>query len=109
MSNVYSDAYINHYADIWLARKLKQRGISLAQFLANPSHYDDEFLPLLDAQQKVADRLAADDAVAAHAERGTENLPRRNGAIVEPLHHHAHPRSASRDFHVERDLSEREP
>lgn len=29
-------------------------------------------------------------AQAEAAERGVEHLPRRNGAIVEPLHHHRH-------------------
>lgn len=59
----------------------------------------DDFLPLLPAQQAVADRIEAD------AERGVDQLPRRNGQIVEPLHHNAHPRSHTRDFCVLDDLS----
>lgn len=40
------------------------------------------------------DLLAGLRAEAAYAERAVAHLPQRNGAIVEPLHHHRHPRRA---------------
>ena len=43
------------------------------------------------------DQLDQLDEIQAEAERGVEKLPRRNGAIVEPLCHHAHPRAGGGD------------
>lgn len=37
-------------------------------------------------------------AEAEQAEAAVAHLPRRNGVIVEPLHHHRHPRRAGADF-----------
>lgn len=42
--------------------------------------------------------LAGLRADAEHAERAVAHLPQRNGQIVEPLHHHRHPRRAGAGF-----------
>ncbi|MBB3231732.1 hypothetical protein [Halomonas stenophila] len=42
--------------------------------------------------------LAQWRAEAEHAERPLAHLPQRNGAYVEPLHHHRHCRSAAANF-----------
>ncbi|MCE8027516.1 hypothetical protein HOP54_02275 [Halomonas daqingensis] len=42
--------------------------------------------------------LAQWQAETEAAEAALAHLPRRNGVIVEPLHHHRHPRRAGADF-----------
>jgi hypothetical protein len=38
------------------------------------------------------------DEMALKALRGVEGLPRRNGALVQPMHHHAYPRNKRSRF-----------
>lgn len=88
----YSDEYLEHYADRYVAMHLKGHGVSLEQYLAEPARYEHltlEPFPLLPEQRAVQARL---DAEAAKAEAEVAHLPRRNGAVVEPLHHHRHPK-----------------
>lgn len=66
---MYPDAYLNHYADLFVARRLGAHGVTLEQYLAEPALYDhlvDQPEPLLPAQQAAAARItalwAADDA-----------------------------------------------
>lgn len=90
----YSDEYLDHYADRYVAMHLKGHGITLDQFLANPARYEHlalEPFPLMPEQKAVRDRLDA-QAEAVRVEAEVAHLPRRNGAVVEPLHHHRHPR-----------------
>lgn len=87
----YSDEYLNHYADRFVAMRLSLYGVRLDQYLANPAHYEAlamEPLPLLPQQRAVQARLDEADKVAAEV----AHLPQRNGTTVEPLRHHRHPR-----------------
>jgi hypothetical protein len=124
----YSDAHLEHYADRFIALRLARHGINLVQYLANIDRFERLALepePLLPAQQAAALKLWQQqdtglDAPSATAsqeewqdwrelvagwreettaqERALAHLPRRNGAIVEPLAHHRYPRSAACNF-----------
>lgn len=88
----YSDEYLEHYADRFVAMRLDLHGINLAQYLAAPARYERlalEPFPLLPEQRAVQARL---DAEAVRAAAEVAHLPQRNGAVVEPLHHHRHPK-----------------
>ncbi|WP_445157374.1 hypothetical protein [Halomonas sp. E14] len=94
----YPDEYLEYYADRYVALYLKGHGVTLDQYLYDPARYEplaEAPLPLLPEQQAVQARL---DAEAERVEAEVAHLPRRNGAVVEPLHHHRHPRSAQCDF-----------
>lgn len=41
---------------------------------------------------------AAHDELVLKAIRGVEPLPRRNGALVQPMHHHSYPRNRRSKF-----------
>lgn len=41
------------------------------------------------------------EEVVLKAIRGAESLPRRNGAPMQPMHHHAYPRNRRSRFHRE--------
>ena len=104
----YTDEYIDFWGDIYTANPaLFQRGILFHAFLeapvelltavyqqtALPLQDDEDFYPLLPAQQRVSDRLMAEeiaDELEQYIER-QEGLVFRNGAYVEPLRHHAYP------------------
>lgn len=96
--NDYRDDHLNYWSDVWVAAKLGEAGITLDQFLHEPQRYigddnsPDQFRPLLPRQRAIAEQLER------QAERGVEHLPRRNGAIIEPLHHKVFPRGASPFF-----------
>lgn len=108
----YSDEYLNHYADRYVAARLQAHGVSLEQYLADPASYAALALapePLLPAQQAVARRLAAQsaadderDALAAGIEAEIVGSARLvDGALVEPLRHRRKPQhpGARRRFH----------
>lgn len=99
----YSDAYLDHYADRYVAGRLHAHGVSLDAYLADPARYDALTWapePLLPAQQAVAARLAAQwglddehDRLAAGLEADLADAVRlAGGALREPLHHHQMPR-----------------
>lgn len=125
----YSDAYLEHYADRFIALRLARRGVTLLQYLANIEQCERLALepePLLPAQQAAVLRLwqcwdTGLGAPASPAVAGTDwqdwrellarwqgeaeqlegevaHLPRRNGAYVEPLHHHRYPRNGAAKF-----------
>lgn len=99
---MYSDAYLNHYADRYVAMQLKRHGVTLDQYLADPAKYDHlefEPFPPLPAQLAVQQQLDAD---AARAEREVEHLPRRNGTAIEVLRHHRHHRRTLLSFFTRR-------
>jgi hypothetical protein len=59
---MYPDAYLNYYADRYIALRLGAHGVGLEQYLGDPDLYEhlaDEPEPLLPAQRAVAARLAA--------------------------------------------------
>lgn len=88
----YRTEYLEHYADRYVALHLRGHGITLDQYLAAPARYEHlalEPLPLLPVQREIQERL---DIEAAKVEAEVAHLPQRNGAVVEPLHHHRHPR-----------------
>lgn len=122
---VYSDEHIERCGDEFEARQLALRGITFAQYVADPQRYADaalEMLPLLGRQRRVQRRVEAleNEALAVQAyrygepldltvhaqrvERGLEDFPRREGRIVEPLHHHRHPRNNLADFTYRRSV-----
>lgn len=66
----YSDEYLEHYADRYVALRLKGHGVTLMQYLAAPARYEHlalEPLPLLPAQRAVQARLD-EEALRAEAE-----------------------------------------
>lgn len=96
------DPYLNHYADRYVALRLRAHGVTLDQYLAQPAVYEPLALepePLLPAQQAVAARLAAHlsagdehDALTDHLEAGLSAGTRlADGGLVEPLRHHIRP------------------
>lgn len=98
----YRDEYLKHYADRYVAMHLRGHGITLEQYLADPARYEDlalEPFPLLPAQREIQERL---DAEAARVEAEVAHLPRRNGAVVEVLHHHRHPKRSPLAFFARR-------
>lgn len=121
---IYPDEYIDYWADRFVSNGWLYRGVTLMQYLANPQSYErrERPLPLLSAQRRVQGRLLALERRALieqelhdgepldlswltrRFERGLEKFPRRNGAIVEPLHHHAHPRRTTADFAAKQGL-----
>lgn len=114
----YTDAYLEYYANRYVAHYFKGHGITLQQYLAAPDRY--EYLayapfPLLPAQNNVVLRLwhAWDTGLSpVNSEPAEEpfELPgvyavweeflldlgnnkairQRNGAFIEPLRHHRH-------------------
>lgn len=98
----YSDEYLEHYADRYVALHLRGHGITLEQYLVEPARYEHlalEPFPLLPEQQAVKEQL---DAEAARVEAEVAHLPRRNGAVVEVLHHHRHPKRSPLAFFARR-------
>lgn len=80
-----SDEELEYYGDRYVELRLKQQGVTFAQYLARPALYEPKALdpePLLPAQQRVRAELAE-----------TDRLPHRDGHAIEPLHHHRHPKS----------------
>jgi hypothetical protein len=123
-SAIYSDEYLDYWADRFVSGFWLYRGVTLMQYLANPQTYErrEQPLPLLGRQRRVQGRLLELEArvkrerelrdgepldltsLTWRAERGLETFSRRNGAIFEPLHHHAHPRRGTADFTAKQGL-----
>jgi len=103
--STYSDEYIEHHADEFVAMRLDRRGLTLDQYLDNPARYADLVLepePLLEAQAEIQARLDAEHGRPL-VEREVEGLPCRNGALVEPLHHkRRHPKRNPRSANFAR-------
>ncbi|MEX0745291.1 MAG: hypothetical protein WD118_06780 [Phycisphaeraceae bacterium] len=97
---IYSDEYLERMGDRYVALHLRGHGVTMVQYLSDPERYEAlalEPMPLLPAQKAVQARLDA-EAGLAPAEAEVAHLPQRNGAVVEPLHHHRHPRALACDF-----------
>ena len=98
MSHVYGDEYLNHYAERYRALNLRLHGITLLQYLATPTAC--ELVAKLWASRPEPCPAAILPQQISEAEmrltRGLEHCPRRDGAIVEPLHHHRLPRRSLR-------------
>lgn len=104
----FSDEHIERCAERFIADRLHLHGVTFAQYVAMPERYEALALepwPLLPQQAAVRERLiaeeaqhAATEAVTAEAERGAEDCPRRNGALVEALAHHRYPRRPRRQL-----------
>lgn len=95
---VYSNEYLDFFADRWIAAAIGIRGVTLMQYLANPKRYDNmdkslDPLPLNAKQRRVRDELLAEELRAKRLEAKSSELPRRNGRVFEKLKHHAHPKS----------------
>lgn len=111
---LYCPHYIDHFGDRFIALDLRRYGLTFEQYLDDPQRTERVYLhaeprPLLAAQREVQARLDADAARAEMHQAEAEledrleaelsHLPRRNGACVEPLHHHRLPkRSKKADF-----------
>ncbi len=96
----YSDDYLNHYADRYVALHLKRHGVTLEQYLANPRQYDGLAMlpfPPLPAQLAVQRQI---DAETERQEASIERLPRRDGVAIEPLRHRRFPKRSWLGFFV---------
>lgn len=105
---MYSVHYLEYYADRFITLRLVAHGLCLEQYLAAPAElealYADRFLPLLPAQKLVQQQLDAIEAEAYGIEAQVTHLPCRNGAVIEPMHHHRfHKRSFKSFFEPRRD------
>jgi hypothetical protein len=93
---MYSDEYLEFYADQFVVYRLDKHGITLMQYLSAPADYEHLWFkpfPLLPKQQDAMNRYEMEEeARCKKVEASVEHLPRRNGAIVERLHHHRHHR-----------------
>jgi len=95
---LYQTAYLEHHADVFAANLLHKHGLTLDQYLANPSRYSDLLnapFPLLPAQTKVRVRRIREEILQEQAEEIVEQLdglPRNNVRPFEPLHHQRHPK-----------------
>lgn len=107
----YTDEYLNHWADVFVARGLDGY-MRLDEFLAAPRLHlariaQRMYRPLLPAQRRVADEIDSHEARLQRILRGTHSIddelaleasvraaraidhcPRRDGRAIEPLHHH---------------------
>ncbi|WP_435100797.1 hypothetical protein [Arhodomonas sp. AD133] len=96
--HIYSDEYLDHYADRYCELWLHLHGISLLQYLAAPEACERVARKWSDHPEPCPSSILpqeitrAEQALEREAERGLEHCPRRGGAIVEPLHHHRYPR-----------------
>lgn len=111
------DAVIEYWGTQYDVHLVERYGIRFETFMADPEGYMEkilggEYRPLLRWQQliqaeldaealkrtkaidaddaEVDDRAKALEAIEAEFERGLEELPRRDGVIVEPLRHHSY-------------------
>lgn len=84
---MYADAYLNHFADRYVALNLRAAGISLEQYLARPDWFAGRVARLLPQQMPAAGRALCRLAAPAGAVV-------RDGTLVEPLHHRRVARSA---------------
>ena len=79
---MHSTAYLEHYADKYMANMLYKHGVSLDQYLADPARYEHLLgapFPLLPAQTRVRVRLIREDVLQQQAEeiaQALDNLPR---------------------------------
>ena len=94
---IYPDEYIDDCGRQFVELGLRHYGITFLQFLANPRGFEgfepvDGYLPLLPEQERVRQRLAEDLSSDAEQqlERDCPEVACRGGALLEPLHHHAH-------------------
>jgi|SRR5690625_4593432 len=89
--SLYSDEYLEYYADRFVERRLHSHGLTLEMYLSAPERYEHlahQPEPLLVKQLAVAERLEQSERIAA----AVEHLPRRNGTVMEPLKHHRNPK-----------------
>lgn len=93
---MYSDEYLDYYADQFMNHRLDKHGVSLTQYLSAPEEFEHLKLkpfPLLPAQREAVNRFEEAEAKRIkQVEAPVAHLPRRNGAIVETMHHHRHNR-----------------
>lgn len=76
MTRPYPDAYLDHYAELYVQRGAKRYGITLDQFLAQP----EAILRRLDRLQAAA---AHEQTPKQHRqERREENLVQQRGAVM---------------------------
>jgi len=100
------DAYLEALAEEFQLLALHSCGVEFHQFLVDPAGWRawrasaGDYEPLLPPQRAVQYRLDAEAELAEHQlMRERPDCERRGGALVEPLHHHAHvSRSPQCDF-----------
>lgn len=107
---------------IYINNKLKDRGITLEQFLANPDYIighvifglikplpeGEEYYPLLTAQQEVQARLDREhefDLIGEEEEHELYHhlfrdmiIENRNGCFTQPMHHRQYPNAGKVQF-----------
>ena len=111
---MYPTAYLEYHADVFAAHRLHKQGLTLDQYLADPSRYQDLLtrpFPLLPAQTRVRTRLMAEEIqqarlatsadlvraeqrreIEAQLEQELDDYPRNNVRPFEPMRHHRFPK-----------------
>lgn len=94
---VYTDDYLEFYAEQFAEHMVYLHGVTLDQYLADPARYRKLLgapYPLLDQQQAVADKYADEQMRLSETFDSTTTM--RDGAVIEPMHHHRHPKRSPR-------------
>lgn len=92
----YSDEYLDHYADRFIAMRLSSHGVTLAQYLSAPWRYEHLALEpegLLPRQRRIQARIDA-EAIEEDIEAEMDGVVRRGGIAIEPMRHRRWPRRA---------------
>lgn len=101
---MYSDAYLEHFADRYIELGLRAYGITLEQYLAKPEACERvarewNQRTVGGAAMIVPQRLSVIEAhlqAEAEAERGLKDVALRGDRYIEPLHHHRYTHTAGR-------------
>lgn len=101
---MYSDAYLNHYADRYIELGLRAYGITLEQYLAQPVACErvareQDRRTVAGGAMIVPQRLSVIEAnlrAEAEAERYLRNATLRGDRYIEPLHHHRYTHTGAR-------------
>lgn len=106
--STYPDEYLHYWSDRFIERGVANYGITLDSYLAHPHEIEaalagEADLPLLLKQRAVSQRQLDIEMEEERQARAIGNLPMRNGAPFEPLHHHAHPDNKQSNFNMGRE------
>lgn len=82
MTQRYPDEYLNHWADVYVDRKLKRRGITLEQFLVAPH----QMLARV-TRMEAADHTAREPIQPRCQRRAEASLRQRGPVLMQKLWH----------------------
>lgn len=92
---VYTDDYLEFYAEQYAEHMVYLHGVTLDQYLADPARYRDLLgapYPLMDRQKAAAERWSNE---SAEQHEDCETVM-RDGAVIQPMRHHRHPKRSPR-------------